>query len=179
MIRSGTARTSLVVSAVVVSFMAATVATLMTWPGEQLASGPSTLDLSDATAQQAGSAGIKLPAVASHVYYKGRKIPGSSTTYARFDLPRDEFIRYQDLMARKPGARLDENLPVPRTWPNFDGVMAAPGWWNEHSSLASKVVVIEDHAASVKLPPSGRYWVLDGRNNRVYIWSWSVNIGSR
>lgn len=173
--RSGTARTSLVVSAVVVSFMAATVASLMTLSGDPAASGPSTLDLVGVTAQKASSAGVKLPAGASQVYYKGRKIPGSAVTYARFELPRDGFVRYQDLMARKPGARLDQDLSVPRTWPTLQGVMAAPGWFNEHLSLPSKVVVIEDHAASVKQPPSGRYWVLDGRNNRVYMWSWSVN----
>ena len=179
MSQPNTIRASLVVSAVVVCSLAGVMAYLMTRPARQGISGPLAMDLQDATAQRAVSAGIKLTAGASHVFYKGRKLPGSAVIYARFDLPRQAFVRYQDRLARRPGAHLDENLPVPQTWPVLEGEMAAPSWFSQHADLASKVVVIEDGAASIRGAPAGKYWVLDGRQNRVYMWSWSVNIGKK
>ena len=178
MSEKSTTRASLMVTAVVICSMAAGVAYLVKRP-HRPADGPSTLDLLDATEQQAAAAGIKLPTGAAHVFYKGRKIPGSATTYARFKLPRQAFFTYQEQVARRRGARLDDNLPVPASWPVMTGELAAPSWYSEHTALPSKVVIVEDHAGGVSAPPAGKYWVLDPRTNRVYIWSWSVKLGKK
>ncbi len=178
--RSSTIAAPLVVSAVVVCAMAATVAYLMTRPAGagRAEAGPAALDLADVSGQKATEAGLKLPPGADRVYYRGRKIPGTSTTYARYDMPPRGFVQLQRRLAGIPGARLDENLPVPGTWPTLTGQMAAPPWFLEQGKLASKIVVIVDHAGSAARP-SGKYWVLDGARRRVYIWSWSVNIGKK
>lgn len=166
---------TLVVSALVVCATAAGVATLVTRPAGQVSTaGPHRLDLRDATVNEARAAGVKLPGAATHVFYKGRKGPASTTTYGRFDLPPRAFLRFQDQLARRPGARLDDNQPVPGTWPKLGGDLAAPPWFDEHEALKSKVVVLEDHAASVSRP-SGRYWALDAGAKRVYVWSWTVH----
>ena len=87
-------------------------------------------------------------------------------------------MRYQDQLARRPGARLEDNQPVPSTWPTLSGDLAAPPWFTEHEALERKVVVLEDHAANVKRP-AGRYWALDAGARRVYVWSWTVNVGTK
>lgn len=147
-------------------------------PGPQLDQ-----DLNQGTWQQAQALGITLPEGASRVFVQGRQDETASSRYLRFDLPRQAFLRYHLALSRRPGARMEADLPIPAHWPGPRELHArgfeAPAFFEEHERLRPRIVVVIEQAAdaSVRGAPSGRsngqYWVLDMERYRVFVWLWT------
>lgn len=130
--------------------------------------------LRDVTADEARAAGIKLPVGATHVYYQGCKIPGSAAVYARFELDPSGLVDYQTKLARRPGVKMGEGLMVPPSWPRLGGELAPPDWWIDAKQQSRSMVALVDHSSSLARA-SGKLWVLDGPQKRIYHWSWNTS----